>query len=263
MMAMSGVPPQPTASDSTSAYADSGVSATPGGTPAFSAVWGTSEAPDTADDGSDDPGPYGAPEAPAAAGDPDTADTSDGPETPAAVTIPGELVDEPAPADEATPADEAASVAAADGEDDAAPSAARASGSCDLGAPASSPAGARLAGAPGDLDGPLLGDVADLRTSWQRVQAGFVDDPRESVADAADLVEHAAQALVGALRQRQRLLRAAWERGGPADGAGVAASDPAADAAGGQPAADDVPDTEQLRLLIQRYRTLFNEICRP
>ncbi len=98
-------------------------------------------------------------------------------------------------------------------------------------------------------DEPLLGDAAGLRARWQRAQAGFVDDPREAVGDAADLIEQTAQALVGALRQRQRQLRVMWERGpgaaDPGDGA------PAAGAA----------DTEHLRLMMQRYRALFNQLC--
>jgi hypothetical protein len=126
-----------------------------------------------------------------------------------------------------------------------------------------SPTGSLLEESAGDLDGPLLGDVAELRTGWQQILAGFVDDPREAVADAADLVEHTAQALVGALHQRQRLLRATWDRGRSVDGVGFPASGSATDADGDQSAAGDVPDTEQLRLLIQRYRTLFNQMCRP
>ena len=62
-----------------------------------------------------------------------------------------------------------------------------------------------------DMDGPLVGDAAGLRASWHRIQAGFVDDPRESVADAAALVEHTAQVLVGTLRQRQQQLRGMWD----------------------------------------------------
>ena len=135
------------------------------------------------------------------------------------------------------------------------------------GVPGGRPAASTLPDAPAaGLDGPLLADIASLRASWQRIQGAFVDDPGEAVADAANLVEHSVQALVGALRQRQRLLRAAWDRGGSPDGSGSAttgapaAAEPAA-AAGLAP--DDMPDTEQLRLLIQQYRTLFNEICRP
>jgi hypothetical protein len=101
-------------------------------------------------------------------------------------------------------------------------------------------------------DEPLLADAAGLHARWQRVQAGFVDDPQEAVGDAADLIEQTAQALVGALRQRQRALRVQWERG-PADDA-VAAD--------GQPVAGG-PDTERLRLIMQHYRGLFNPLCRP
>jgi len=90
----------------------------------------------------------------------------------------------------------------------------------------------------------LLGDAAELRTRWQRAQAGFIDDPREAVGEAADLIEQTAQSLVIALRQRQRELRVEWERRG----------DP------GEPEAA-TPDTEQLRLIMQRYRALFNQLC--
>ncbi|HEY7264015.1 MAG TPA: hypothetical protein VH589_21350 [Trebonia sp.] len=128
------------------------------------------------------------------------------------------------------------------------------------------PAGVRLDESSVDLGGPLLADAAGLRANWRRVQSGFVDDPGEAVADAASLVEHTAQALVGALRQRQRLLRATWDRGRSAGGPGAPASESpegASPADSGQPAREDVPDTEQLRLLMHRYRDLFNHICQP
>lgn len=88
-------------------------------------------------------------------------------------------------------------------------------------------------------DDPLIAEADRLRATWLRLQAAFVDDPHASVADAADLVEHATQTLIGALRQRQKRLRDAWEH-----------------TPGGS-------DTEQLRLIMQRYRALFNQICRP
>lgn len=119
---------------------------------------------------------------------------------------------------------------------------------------------------PADLDGPLLADADDLRASWQRIQAAFVDDPREAVTDAAGLVEHTAQALAGALRQRQRLLRAMWDRDGMPDGVEYADSGGSvagASSADGQGPAAGGLDTEQLRLLIQRYRVLFNQLARP
>jgi hypothetical protein len=114
------------------------------------------------------------------------------------------------------------------------------------GVPAPRAADAAFTGPPGDtpLDGPLLPDAAQLRGNWQQVQASFVDDPRGSVAEAAALVDHAAQALAGALRQRQRRLRESWDT---ADGAADGAS----------------PGTEELRVAMQRYRRLFNYICQP
>jgi len=130
----------------------------------------------------------------------------------------------------------------------------------------SPPAGGRLDESSVDLDGPLLADAAGLRANWHRVQTRFVDDPREAVADAASLVEHTAQALVGALRQRQQLLRATWDRDRSTDGLGAPAggSPESADpAASGQQATEGAPDTEQLRLLMHRYRDLFNHICQP
>ncbi len=108
-----------------------------------------------------------------------------------------------------------------------------------------------------DFAAPLLGDAAQLRARWQRVQGDFVDDPRAAVSDAADLVEQTVETLMEALRQRQRLLREAWERGA-AGGSRTAADGqaPAGVTPGG-------PDTEALRLMMQRYRALFNELCRP
>lgn len=128
------------------------------------------------------------------------------------------------------------------------------------------PADPRLDESSVDLDGPLLADAAGLHASWRRVQAGFVDDPRDAVADAASLVEHAAQALVGALRQRQQLLRATWDRDRSTGGLGAPAGgspEGAGPADSGRPALGDVPDTEELRLLMHRYRDLFNHICQP
>jgi len=111
------------------------------------------------------------------------------------------------------------------------------------------------------LAGPLLGDADEQRASWQRIQAAFVDDPREAVADAAGLVEQMEQEVADALRQ----LRATWDRDGQtggvqyADSGGSAAGDvsPGEDRA----AEDDGPGTEQLRLLIRRYRVMFDHLC--
>ena len=95
-------------------------------------------------------------------------------------------------------------------------------------------------------DGLLLPDADDLHGNWLRVQSAFVDDPRASVSEAADLVEHAAQALAGVLQQRQRALREQWDGDGGTNGG-----------TNGDPAAD----TERLRRTLQQYRAVFNQIC--
>jgi hypothetical protein len=102
-----------------------------------------------------------------------------------------------------------------------------------------------------DPNAPLLGDTVGLRASWQQAAAEFVDDPRAAVADAAELVEHTAQTLVGALQQRQRQLRGQWENG---TATGVTGSDAGVGEASG------TVDTEELRQLMQSYRALFNQL---
>ena len=102
-----------------------------------------------------------------------------------------------------------------------------------------------------DPNAPLLGDAVGLRASWQQAAAEFVDDPRAAVADAAELVEHTAQTLIGAVQQRQRQLRGQWETGTEA---GVSGSDATLGGASG------TVDTEELRHLMQSYRALFNQL---
>jgi hypothetical protein len=117
--------------------------------------------------------------------------------------------------------------------------------------PAAAGAGALYPGYPvtgTDLDQPLLSGDTELLSQWQRVQAEFVDDPQVAVAGAADLVEQAGQALVDALRQRQRQMRGSWDRSGTS-GTGAPGNAGA--------------DTEQLRQMMQRYRALFHQLCPP
>jgi len=101
---------------------------------------------------------------------------------------------------------------------------------------------------------PLLANTELMRASWQQVQAEFVDDPKAAVSDAADLIDNTVQALVATLQQRQRQLR---------DMSGSGTANGVSNSAGyGSAASNGVPDTEQLRLVMQRYRSLFNELVR-
>lgn len=85
-------------------------------------------------------------------------------------------------------------------------------------------------------EGPLLGDTRELRAGWQQIKAGFVDDPRGAVGQAAAAVDEAAQRLFAAVRDRRRQIRETWDGD----------------------SADD--DTEALRLALLRYQALFRRI---
>ena len=84
---------------------------------------------------------------------------------------------------------------------------------------------------------PLLADADELRTGWQKVKAGFVDNPRGSVTEAANIVEEATAMLVAALRAQQDRIRDSWNDG-PSGG-----------------------DTESMRQALLTYQALFNRIA--
>jgi hypothetical protein len=91
--------------------------------------------------------------------------------------------------------------------------------------------------ASGASDQPLLpGDeAAKLRSSWDSIQAGFVDEPRRAVEDADHLVAQAMQRLAEMFAEERSGLEAQWDRG------------------------DDV-STEDLRVALQRYRAFFGRL---
>jgi hypothetical protein len=77
-------------------------------------------------------------------------------------------------------------------------------------------------------------DADGYRASWVRIQSAFIDDPRGSVTDAADLVAQITGALVSAVQERERSLRGGWDSG---------------DA-----------DTEVLRNALRDYRSFFERL---
>lgn len=78
-----------------------------------------------------------------------------------------------------------------------------------------------------------------LRIRWREVQLGFVDDPRQAVDDAAELVSLAVDRVASLLR----------------DQVGALNDDrPSGDADGSE------PDTEGLRTLMQRYHALLDRM---
>ncbi|MFG2720640.1 hypothetical protein ACGFW5_20410 [Streptomyces sp. NPDC048416] len=83
---------------------------------------------------------------------------------------------------------------------------------------------------------PLLGaEQEEFRARWQRIQSQFVDDPKDSVNAADQLVAETMQALATTFSAHKRDLEAQWHRG------------------------EEVP-TEDLRVALQQYRSFFNRL---
>lgn len=75
-------------------------------------------------------------------------------------------------------------------------------------------------------------DSNQARSRWHAIQAGFVDDPRRSVADAHELVSDLVQRIVASFTEERNGLERQWT-----DGQQVS--------------------TEELRVCLQRYRDFF------
>jgi hypothetical protein len=74
-----------------------------------------------------------------------------------------------------------------------------------------------IAAPPPNSYGSLFPDTANLRSQWQQIQFMFVDDPRASVTEAADVIGQVAAQLQEAIQERQRSLRSRWDGGTQAD----------------------------------------------
>jgi hypothetical protein len=88
-----------------------------------------------------------------------------------------------------------------------------------------------------EAPGPLLPQdfVQDLRTRWDRVQTGFVDEPRNAVQEADELVAQAMKRLADSFAEERNRLEQQWARG------------------------DDV-NTEDLRIALRKYRSFFQRL---
>ncbi len=84
---------------------------------------------------------------------------------------------------------------------------------------------------------PLLPDqeTKDLRTRWDTVQVGFVDDPRQAVEQADALVGTVMKRLTETFTEERKKLESQWHSGG------------------------DV-STEDLRVALRRYRSFFSRL---
>jgi hypothetical protein len=79
------------------------------------------------------------------------------------------------------------------------------------------------------------GEAEDFRTRWQDIQAGFVDDPRNSVAKADELVANVIKSIEETFATERSSLEDQWSQGNEAS-------------------------TEDLRIALKRYRSFFDQL---
>jgi len=87
--------------------------------------------------------------------------------------------------------------------------------------------------------GPLLPSdfTGELRSHWDQVQAGFVDEPRKAVQEADELVARAIKRLAESFADARSGLERQWDKG------------------------DDV-STEDLRQALRKYRSFFERLLK-
>ena len=78
-------------------------------------------------------------------------------------------------------------------------------------------------------------DIKDLRTRWNNVQTGFVDEPRHAVEDADKLVATVMERLAQGFASERSSLERQWSSG-------------------------DQVSTEDLRVALQRYLSFFDRL---
>src|ERR1700760_2322033 len=87
-------------------------------------------------------------------------------------------------------------------------------------------------------DAPALSpseDNAEFQRRWEQIQTGFVDEPRQTVEQADELVAEVMQRLAEGFATERERLEQQWGRG------------------------EDV-STEDLRIALQRYRSFFERL---
>jgi len=80
-----------------------------------------------------------------------------------------------------------------------------------------------------------LSDHDELRSRWEAIQAGFVDEPRRAVEDADALVAQVIRELAESFAAERNRLERQWSQG-------------------------DQVSTEDLRVALQRYRAFFQDL---
>ena len=78
-------------------------------------------------------------------------------------------------------------------------------------------------------------EMGDFRSRWNKVQTGFVDEPRRAVQGADKLVAAVMQQLADGFANERSRLDKQWDQG-------------------------DNVSTEELRIALQRYRSFFDRL---
>ena len=78
-------------------------------------------------------------------------------------------------------------------------------------------------------------DNGEFQRRWETIQTGFVDEPRQTVEQADELVAHVMKRLAEGFATERERLEGQWGRG------------------------EDV-STEDLRIALQRYRAFFQRL---
>jgi hypothetical protein len=78
-------------------------------------------------------------------------------------------------------------------------------------------------------------DTQDFRSRWERIQIGFVDEPRNAVVQADELVANAIKRLAEVFATERHKLEAEWDK-------------------------TDNVSTEDLRVALRRYRSFFDRL---
>jgi hypothetical protein len=78
-------------------------------------------------------------------------------------------------------------------------------------------------------------DAQDFRSRWEKIQIGFVDEPREAVVQADELVAGVIKRLAEVFATERHNLETEWDK------------------------SDDV-STEDLRVALRRYRSFFDRL---
>jgi phosphoglycerate dehydrogenase-like enzyme len=78
-------------------------------------------------------------------------------------------------------------------------------------------------------------DTQDFRSRWEKIQIGFVDEPRKAVEQADELVASAIKRLAEVFAAERQKLEAEWDK-------------------------TDNVSTEDLRVALRRYRSFFDRL---